>query len=221
MPNTPNLSKAFVSSSIKKRKKPKVSAPPKVEVKFHDQFINDEIVSTAEVQAPLLTIAQGTTESQRIGRKITITSIHMYGVFELKQTNDFRFTAEIIRVIIFQDKQANGALPGILDLMENGDLISFRNLSNSGRFIFHHDEFYNVSTGGGAGNAGSGIEFARALAPVIEFHKDVRIPIEYDNSLTTGVVTSIRSNNIGLLLMSGDTTHGKFESRFRFRFVDD
>ncbi len=221
MPNTPNLSKALISSSTTKRKKRKVSVPTKVEIKFHDVSIIDVVVTTAEVQGPLLTIAQGTTESQRIGRKITITSIHMYAVCEIKETVDLRFTAEIIRVIVFQDKQANGALPGILDLMETSNMLSFRNLSNSGRFIFHYDEFHNISCTAGAGNAGSGINFSRNLAPVIEFHKDVRIPIEYDNSVTTGVVSSIRSNNIGLLLMSRDTLLGSFDSRFRFRFVDD
>ncbi len=215
MPNTPNLSKALVSSSTTQRKKRKVSVPAKVEVKFHDQVITDVVVDQATVQAPLLTIAQGTTEDTRIGRKITITSMHMYAVCEIKETTDSRFAAEIIRVIIFQDKQANGALPAVLDLMEDTDMLSFRNLSNSGRFIFHYDEFHNVNA-----TAGRDTGFARNHAPVIEFHKDVSIPIEYDSSATTGVVTSIRSNNIGLLLMSLDVTIGNFESRFRFRFID-
>ncbi len=49
MPNTPNLSKALVSSSTTQRKKRKVSVPVKVEVKFHDQVITDVVVDQATV----------------------------------------------------------------------------------------------------------------------------------------------------------------------------
>ncbi len=216
------LVKARKTSTGKKKKARVVKRlpAPRAESKFHDVSVIDVLVdSPSEMQGELLIIPQGTTEAQRIGRKITITSIHMYALLSLNPQTDLQEGSELFRVIIFQDKQANGALPVVLDLLETNFVESFRNLANSGRFTFLYDEFHTLNAMAGAGN-GTLNTTVNAFAPHIQFHKECRIPIEYDNQETTGLINTIRSNNIGLLLLSFTGNLGAFDARLRFRFVD-
>ena len=94
------------------------------ESKFLDLSLSDTslaasaqfLVKTGAVEATTQTlndIAVGTGESQRIGRKLTITKILIrLGVeFTAAQSSDLlqaRVTHETIRVMLYWDKQANG-----------------------------------------------------------------------------------------------------------------
>ncbi len=213
--------KARKTSTRPKKKARVVKRLPalRAESKFHDVTIIDVLVDLDEMQVPLLTIPQGTTEAERIGRKITITSIHMYAILSLNPQIDLQKGSELYRVIIFQDKQANGALPVTLDLLETTFVESFRNLANSSRFTFLYDEFHTLNAHAGAGN-GTSNTTVNMFAPHIQFHKECSIPIEYDNQETTGLINTIRSNNIGLLLLSFTGSLGAFDARLRFRFTD-
>ena len=51
-----------------------------------------------------------------------------------------------------------------------------------------------------------------------ELHKRVDIPIYYSGS--TGVITEVQSNNLGVLLISKGG-HAVFESKMRIRFDDE
>lgn len=48
------------------------------------------------------------------------------------------------------------------------------------------------------------------------FYKKCNVPLEF--SSTTGAITEIRSNNIGVLLISAEGT-AKFDSSIRIRFT--
>ncbi len=210
-------------TSTGKKKKVRVLkrlAAPRAESKFHDVTIIIPLAPFASfILTPLLTIPQGTIESERIGRKITITSVHMYATLTLNPNTNLQTSSELYRVIMFQDKQANGAMPVVLDLMEANNVQSFRNLANSGRFIFLYDEFHTMNANAGAGNGTSNTSL-NMFSPHIEFHKECNIPIEYDNQETTGLIATIRSNNIGILLMTFTGDLGGFDTRLRFRFSD-
>ena len=69
----------------------------------------------------------------------------------------------------------------------------------------------DVVTGNGTANDTLGVNINDS------FYKTCNMPIEYDS--TTGAITEIRSNNIGVLLLSrnGVCTFG---SKFRVRFSD-
>ncbi len=190
------------------------------EMKFHDVDINDAVIDTAgSIQTELLAIAEGNGEEQRVGRKITIKSIHWR--FAVVLTSLDGVTAptpgDVSRLILYQDTQTNGAAAAVTDILEAADYQSFLNLANSQRFRILFDRSYTTSHKAAVGTPADGDYAGEYVAG--QFHKKCSIPIEYDNSATTGAIATIRSNNIGALFISanGDTGVG---SKIRFRFTD-
>lgn len=149
-------------------------------------------------------VPQGTAQSERIGRKILIKSIHVKGQYILNASTTTATGWNKLRVIIYQDKQANGATATVAQLLDSPTCNSFRNLENSGRFVYLHDETYSMNITAGAGVTGSleGWEGAEHLA----LNKNCNIVMQYDDSVTTGALTSIRSNNIGIMCISNEAT---------------
>lgn len=190
------------------------------ELKFHDSQINATSVSTSgAITSTLCVIAQGTSESERIGRKCTIRSMHFRYAVKLPEisANLTPPPPDELRVIIYLDKQCNGAaaVPG--DILEQVDVRGFRNLANSGRFVLLHDKMFTMnyetqSFEGTTNYCASGKKLVNH-----GFNKKVNIPIEYNS--TTGGLSEIRSNNIGCLLVS-DQGVTDFECRFRLRYSD-
>jgi len=163
------------------------------ELKFHDVVFSGAIDSTGEI-APasgtpqsLVNIAQGTGESQRVGRRCTIKKIDMKGDMVLAQ-NIGSVTYSIALVL---DTQTNGAFPSgtYTDVFETDSPLSFLNLANSQRFRILKRWFGVLNQ-----NAGDGSGAYQAVRRSIKFHKACNIPIEY--SSTTGAITEIRTNNI-------------------------
>lgn len=85
-------------------------------------------------------INTGTTASQRIGRRLQMKSLL------------FRWNASTVisnlslRILIVYDKEPNGLLPLITDVIEADNYNSPMNLSNSNRFVILADEIHDVNT---------------------------------------------------------------------------
>ncbi len=192
------------------------------EMKFHDLTVDDAAIATAGTIAEdsANVIAQGNTESQRIGRKVTVKRIHWkYDVTLPAAANqDDVPNGDVARIILYLDKQANGATALVADILETANYQSFYQLANSNRFRILMDKTHNirhtVSQTDGASTGSYG-----AVRHAYTFNKLCNIPIEYDNSATTGVITSQRSNNIGVLTISALGTSG-FASQMRLRYTD-
>ncbi len=194
------------------------------ELKFHDIDVNE---ATGDWSGGIIMnggtlniIAQGSTESQRIGRKCTIKSIMMRANLNLQAlaaaTAQPTFT---VRYIIYLDKQCNGLTAAVTDILESADYLSFRNLSNVSRFNIIKDKTFEIKPNAAAGD-GTTNDFGASAINFTCFKK-CNIPLEYDNSATTGVLTSIRSNNIGMLLISrGSGALMVLDAKFRMRFSD-
>ncbi len=189
------------------------------ELKFHDVDLDDAvIVNTGAITATINIIAQGVTESERVGRKCTIRSINWRYRYTLP-SQDAGATppgGENMRTILYVDKQCNGAAAAVTDVLESADWKSFRNLSNSGRFNILFDRtdtmnYLNLASDG-AGVVSSSNSFMHG-----SFYKKCHIPIEF--SSTTGVIGEIRSNNLGVLQITQVGTAGFF-SKIRLRFSD-
>ncbi len=183
------------------------------ESKFLDVDVTDAIVATGGfVVDTLHVIAQGTTESQRIGRKVVISKIMFKYSFDLPLSTIIGNTADVLRLIIFVDRQCNGAAATITDILNEADVRSFRNLENSARFRILLDRTEQINA------TGSGDGAANDVAPTIRFRrwfKDCSIPIEFDS--TTGAITEIKSNNISMLVVS-DTGLVGFNAKVRLRY---
>ncbi len=199
----------------------KATAAPSVELKFHDLDIDDASIAApgTVVSNSINAIPQGVTESQRIGRKCTVVSINWrFEIFLLEQ--DAQATpasSASIRVILYLDKQANGAAAAITDLLETNDFQSFNNLANKSRFRTLMDRFYSISPLTLASD-GAGVVSQAEVVVNDSFFKKCKIPIEF--SAGTGALTEIRSNNMGVLIMSRSNAVATFGSKMRLRFSD-
>jgi hypothetical protein len=161
----------------------------------------------------LVTIPQNTTESGRIGRKVMLTKLFMQGHILIPTTATNSETSDIVRLILYQDKQCNGAAATVTDILESADILSYRNLANSGRFIVLADKKWVIScsTGSGNGTTDSYTEAYKAF----KINKMLKVPLEYDS--TTGAITELRSNNIGVLAIT-ETGVASLQYNVRVRY---
>lgn len=198
----------------------RVSGGASGEMKFHDIDLDiGTIPSTGDVTNSINLIAQGITESTRIGRKCTIKSINWHYQLTIPEIDAGTTPAEAesIRVILYLDKQANGATAAVTDLLETAHWLSFRNLVNVGRFKVLHDKVHTLTYGGMASDEAAKISQAKVVREVA-FYKAVNSPIEFNS--TAGAITEIRSNNYGVIVISSKG-QGGFDSKLRVRFSDN
>jgi hypothetical protein len=191
------------------------------EMKFHDVDVDDAAVATNGSilnSGSVNLIAQGVTESTRVGRKAVIRSINWRWNLKKAATTAGSNASESIRLILYLDKQCNGAAAGVTDILESDNYQSFNNLANKGRFKILMDKeiTMNALSGGGDGTT----EDYGAVERNGSYYKKCSIPIEF--SSTTGAITEIRSNNLGVLILSknGTSTAPVFDSKMRLRFTD-
>lgn len=160
-------------------------------------------------------IVQGTTETERIGRKCTIRNIAMRISLELPaQANTALPVNDTVRVVLYLDKQCNGAAATVLNIVETSDFQSYRNLSNTGRFRILSDREYTLNP-----IAAHGADATAEWGPVRindSVFLKTNIPLEFSG--TTGLIGTIRSNNIGIMTLSKLGTITTLEVQTRIRF---
>ncbi len=191
------------------------------ELKFHDVEVDDATVAAGAtlVTDSINKIPQGVTEVQRIGRKCVIKKI----MFRYRIALPFQDAMAVakngdsIRIIVFLDKQCNGATATTAGILESDDLHSFNNLANSGRFRILFDKVHDLNYQAMSSD-GSGVMSQTGVVEEDTWFKDVNIPLEFDS--TTGAITEIRSNNIGILI-AGSQGEMTFNSKIRLRFSDN
>lgn len=190
------------------------------ELKFHDVDLDDAVVAVGgAVTSTVNIIAEGNGESTRVGRKCTIRSIHWRYQVQLPEV-DAQGTpspGETLRVMMYVDKQCNGATIANTDLLATADWQSFRNLSNSSRFVVLYDKNHTLNYSGLASD-GAGVVSQGNRQIEVVWNKKCGITLEYDNP--AGGLANIRSNNIGVMLVSSRGAIG-FESKIRLRFSDN
>ncbi len=191
-----------------------------VELKFFDAVFNDAVISaTGDVIPSLNLVAQGITEKTRIGRKMTITNLHMNYTIQLPELDAGATAApnDTVRFITFIDTQCNGATAAVLDVLETADQMSFNNLGNSGRFRVLKDQRVNMNYLSLASD-GAGVVSSAQVGRTFSFHKKLNLPIEFDAA--AGAITEIRSNNIGVLWISSSGAAAAVQCNARIRFSD-
>ncbi len=190
-----------------------------VEMKFHDVDLDDAVVATGgTVTASVNLIPQGVTEKTRIGRKCNITRINWRWNITLPETDAVATASpgDVIRMIMYLDKQANGATAAVTDILESASYLSYNNLVNKGRFQTLMDRKVTINYLSLASD-GAGVVSSASVTKTGRFHKKCNIPIEFNAG--TGAITEIRSNNIGVLLISV-ANQLAFTSKIRLRFSD-
>lgn len=185
------------------------------EMKFFDTIQAAEALdTTGEIVDPsFCLIAQGADEDERIGRKIVVKSIHLKGVVRLPGNTTAGGGASRVRVLLYWDKQCNGATAAILDIIETGSVNSFRNLGNKDRFVLLWDKTFTLNHQQGPSTAGG--DTRRHIA----YNKKVDIPIEYSGA--TNAITEIRSNNLGLAAIMDNGNAADIAYTVRIRYTDN
>lgn len=185
------------------------------ELKFFDGTRNDaDILTTGIIKPSLNLIVQGTGESQRIGRKVVIRKIDLRITAELKdvfQQNDIP-KGDILRVILFVDKQANGANAVVTDILETAEINSYRNLSQVNRFKILYNGYFTLNRLGTSKDDDFKSASPVYLLPTTKVHRDVNIEVEFSG--TAGTISEVTSSNVGILFI---TEGNRAEVRVKFR----
>ncbi len=201
------------------------------ELKFYDVAMDDAVIDSAgtiqdptnpgpaAAQESIVGIKQGTGESERIGRKCTIRSIGWRFDVSLPEQDAVATpsSGDVVRIILYQDKQTNGATATVLGILETADYQSFNNLANTSRFKTLMDKTMTINYETLASDNANVVSQGNVLRQ-FSFFKRCNIPLEF--SSTTGALTEIRSNNVNVLLISRAGIAG-FASQFRIRFSDN
>jgi len=189
------------------------SMPRGVEKKYFNTTIsNTGNMNAGAVLDSLLLIPQGTTDKKRIGNKIMVKNVNLKGAFSLDDQNTGIPYSGIIRVIVFIDKQCNGVAAGVADILEATEIYAWRNMDQVDRFTILKDKIYRVP-----------------CAPCNDLHTGpnlipwkmgfkLNLPVHY--SSTTGAITEIKSNNIGLLYVTDGSFLNVSAGSARVKFTD-
>ncbi len=153
-------------------------------------------------------IAQGDTKIARGGNKVRFKSLHWRGFITMNASA----TTTMVRLMIILDKQVNGAVFTIGDLLEDataGDaIISPRDIDNQNRFTVLSDKTYKLTDNGGN--------------QLVQFnvYKKINLPVRYDG--TTANVGDLTSNGLFLVSFSNEATNTPaITDFFRIRFIDN
>lgn len=188
---------------------------PLLEKKFLDtSIVNGSDCSAGTVLNTLNAVPQGTTDQTRIGNKITIKNINLHGFASMDDMTTGVFQDGILRVILYIDKQANGATAAVTDILKTAALASFRNMDQVDRFTILKDKTFLVPV-----RCTNALHTNQGYRPW-KMNLKCNIPVHF--SSTTGAITEIRSNNIGLLYITDSAvTNPAFVGTARIKFLDD
>lgn len=206
--------------TIKTKKKPskfnqKTASGP--ELKYSDLTVNANPTNNGTV-ALINVVAQGSDNTDRIGRKITFKSIEYDYVYQndsaaLGTVAAWPDNAACAKIAVVYDKQPNGALPAWSDIFTNtGSVMApfgLKNINNIDRFdILMTDRVV--------------IDNASALAQRVHRYLPVNLECRYDG--TTSGIADITSGSL-LFCYADDNTNNTNNStilgRVRVLYTDD
>lgn len=178
------------------------------EKKWYDSLNSglSPVVAGAFAISSAVTIDDGTEDFERVGAKINITAVqyHLEASLDAAETG-----SNLLRVILFCDKQSNGAAPTVTNILQNADFLSFRNLDNLQRFDILDDTILEL-------NASAGVSGTLIGDSV---YKGIYKKVDYVASYASAAATTPLTNNIGVLVL-GKNTNGTYSLRTRVRFTD-
>lgn len=182
--------------------------PSRAESKFIDVNLSAVDVSTTTSATLLNGSIPGTGPSNRIGRKLVMTSI------EIKARNYVIGGAGVDqshRVLLVYDKQPNGVALTAADVLDNATTIGLKKLDNRGRFTILMDKHFELS------------KHDEALSTVgWKFYRKLKMPVIY-NSGNAGTIADINTGSLYLVCIGdvvNDGTDGAIQAWTRIRYAD-
>lgn len=194
-----------------------------VDITSHD--LDVDAVGTAGTNFALLsTIPQGVTAITRVGRRATITSVHLQGQYLPPVTAtslaDLDNYFQRIKLWVVHDTQANGAIFTAATFLASADINSYRNLNNSSRFKVLATRQIVSNPDSVSGDGASATKLCRSAHP---WKVDIKCCIPIDFNSTAGVITEQKLSSIYLFAMaenSDASAIGALTFFSRIRFTD-
>lgn len=182
-----------------------------IELKNQDSLgtFSGTIVTSAGTVVYVSNIGQGSNIGQRAGNRITLHSI-------LMRVSVYPSTVNLggnnLRMIVFQDRNNQGALPNLGDLLIGTDYtVNPLNALNTMRFRIISDRLYTVIADECVNDK---------IYIKLEKNRRILNPIQYVS--TTTAIGSAGSGAIFWLLVSSDAVNGPLvTASLRLRFKDD
>ena len=119
------------------------------EDKFRDNYQTSADSTTTPSLTLLNELGQGTSESNRIGSSVKNKSLYLRFFCDNNQANS---APQYVRYIVVKDKQPNGAVPAITDILNGGTIQSARQINKAKRFHVYKDEVFYVDKSTKAGH---------------------------------------------------------------------
>jgi hypothetical protein len=161
-------------------------------------------------------IAQGASANERIGTKVNLTNINAAITF--RNQNDAPSSGHqasgVARVIWYVDTQCNGAAALVTDILEAARYDSYRNMNQAERFVVLKDKTVALTP------SLAGKSTTLAAAPqqrIVKFSWKGNRTLTFKND-ATAVITNVKSENIGLLIISevDDDLAYTYSARIKF-----
>lgn len=191
----------------------------KAELKFTNKTLSFFPVSATGNITSLNLVAQGVQKSQRIGRRITIWAMEWrYDYFlQVLEKIPTPLSGDLLRLVVFIDKQANGATSVALDILDTADVLSPYNVDNKDRFVILRDVTHTINYAVMASETSDTVSQGGHIKQGSIFLNDLATTIQFSGG--SGAVAELTSNNLSVLLISSNGTV-RTNCFWRIRFTD-
>lgn len=198
-----------------------------VELKVADIAATTYQVNTTGSFTLLAAPVPGTDFTNRVGRKVELKSVYIRGfVFPeaaASQGVAIDTIMEQARLIVFVDKQPNGAVPVVADLLNTASTASMLNLNNRDRFRIIHDETFEFDPYYFSNTATQSYVSATNQIKPVKYFKKLNIRTIF-NAGTAGTIADINSEALYMFWIgnaaAGTNTDVNATVSTRVRFTD-
>lgn len=197
----------------------RLTGKPSTELKFLDfAVVQSAVLAAGDIEPSLNIVIQNDKETGRIGRKIFIKRVQLKGHIELATETDAAVVAKSdrLRIIMYLDKQANGAPAIPDDILQTTDINSWRDMEHVNRFRILYDKTHVLNRLTVQSKTGPVFDSSNVLKN-FSMGKNTSLEIIYNG--TTGAMGTIQSNNIGILFIS-ENAKISFKGISRIRYTD-
>lgn len=182
---------------------------------------------------------EGSSFYNRIGRKICMKSVHIVGAILPSNANAGAEPAQFARFLVLYDRQPNGALPSVADVLNNYDesgttsssVFSGLNMNNRDRFVVLRDRKFYLPALGVNGATPANVQGVQ-IDPNVSDHSFIfrdfiplkNLEMHFKANSANGPIGDVSTGSLIYLLISESdanaTSAWQLQCNSRLRFVD-
>jgi len=188
------------------------------ELKFTTNSVTQDATTTSTFILLNGTTRGADADSNRIGRNIQCKSLqwHITATSEAGCTQP----AGPLRFLLVWDKDPNGTLPAVTDLLETASVPAMINMANKDRFIVLHDSIKTTPSGNSTGLVG--VLSAQENCILFNGYRKLNMKTVY-NAGNAGTIADIQHGALYSLVLSdiaAGTGDWNTDGRIRLRYTD-